>query len=988
MRAFFLVAFGALNAAGASSPLPDGRYQLDACGIHRYRVELRAGESLRGAVIQDGVDVEVSVRRTSDDLVIFEQNRWDTGGGRERFLVPVARDGEYEIVLRAHEGAGFYTLESAPLEPTTAGELLEYAAETEITAMRGTNFSGIPLRTIRAKLEEALEGCRIVRSTECEADAMMALAHAHWFAVEDVRGARDLLVASLPLRARSPDRYAEGQTYNDLGVITRWLGELHEARDYLERVPPLKRLTTAENDPLVLLNSGPVYWQLGELQKAIDTEKRALEYWSDPAHPDFRGQAYVRNILAQFALQLGDTDEALQQVTEARRIFHAIMHGTGVVETTARLGAVHEARGDRARALQWYREALRLAEKIFDRQGQANALLGIGRTLNAMKRPLEARRSLETALTILRTGNRDETPVHLALGAVHVTSKNNAAATDAYRRVLELTAKSGEMASRAEALLGIARIKRDRGHLEDALQSLDDAQEILETLRARIGDPAVRASYFAARQTQHDLMINVLMRLKRTRDALAVSERARARSLLDSLLVARVRDAGVDAQLLDREESVRQRLNGKATAFGRLTVPQREGSEGAALRREIDSIVAQYQHIRGEVARAGGSESAPTLNVREIQRLLDADTLVLEYALGESASYLWVVGRNSLHAFTLPPRATIDRLARRVIELLPQTYKRELGAQSQLALQKLSAAILDPSGELLGRKRLAIVADGALQFVSFAALPDPAMPEQPLIVDHEVVALPSASLLAVMRKPIRRGNERKTIAVLADPVVSLAAVTDPDLLRSAEAMGENAFGRLLHTRREARRIAALVPAADRLVALDYAANRSVATNGTLAAFRMVHFATHGFIHGQHPELSGLVLSLYDVNGKPQDGFLRLADIYGMRLSADLVVLSACRTALGADMRREGLVGLTRGFIAAGAPRVVASLWDVRDSATAELMERFYRHMLRDRMTPAAALRRAQVSMVREPKFRAPFYWAAFVLHGEWLQHQD
>src|SRR5262249_8750732 len=168
-----------------------------------------------------------------------------------------------------------------------------------------------------------------------------------------------------------------------------------------------------------------------------------------------------------------------------------------------------------------------------------------------------------------------------------------------------------------------------------------------------------------------------------------------------------------------------------------------------------------------------------------------------------------------------------------------------------------------------------------------------------------------------------------------------------------------------------------------LKALDFDANRALAMSPELANYRIVHFATHGLINSQHPELSGLVLSLVDKQGRHQDGFLRAHDLYNLKLEADLVVLSACQTALGKQIKGEGLVGLVRGFMYAGTPRVVASLWDVKDEATAELMKRFYHKMLVEGMRPAAALRAAQVSMWKEPRWQAPYYWAGFMIQGEW-----
>lgn len=279
----------------------------------------------------------------------------------------------------------------------------------------------------------------------------------------------------------------------------------------------------------------------------------------------------------------------------------------------------------------------------------------------------------------------------------------------------------------------------------------------------------------------------------------------------------------------------------------------------------------------------------------------------------------------------------------------------------------------------------------------------------PLIVDHEIVSLPSASVLAVLRRGVaERPPAPKAVAVLADPVFQpddervtrptartekppagslnaarAASATVTDLERSARESGLTHLPRLPLSRLEAEQISALAPERQRRRALDFAANRVAATSAELSQYRIVHFATHSLLNSQHPALSGIVLSLVDEQGQPQDGFLRLHDIYNLKLNADLVVLSACQTALGKEVRGEGLMGLTRGFMYAGAPRVVASVWKVSDEATAELMKRFYHKLLRDDLRPAAALRAAQVSMWQENAWEAPYAWAGFLLQGDW-----
>jgi CHAT domain-containing protein len=278
-------------------------------------------------------------------------------------------------------------------------------------------------------------------------------------------------------------------------------------------------------------------------------------------------------------------------------------------------------------------------------------------------------------------------------------------------------------------------------------------------------------------------------------------------------------------------------------------------------------------------------------------------------------------------------------------------------------------------------------------------------------VNHEIISLPSASTLAILRRELAgRKPAPKQLAVIADPVftrnderfksktIKIEDRTTPETYTSANtriiehlsesegatvSLGRLAIPRLPFTRQEAERILAAAPAGANLKALDFRANRGTATETELGRYRYLHFATHGLLDSERPALSALVLSLVDESGAPQDGFLRAHEIYNLNLPAELVVLSACQTGLGKEIKGEGLVGLTRGFMYAGAARVVVSLWNVNDKATSELMAKFYRKMLKDRQRPAAALRAAQVEMLRSPQWQSPYFWAAFTLQGEW-----
>jgi len=289
--------------------------------------------------------------------------------------------------------------------------------------------------------------------------------------------------------------------------------------------------------------------------------------------------------------------------------------------------------------------------------------------------------------------------------------------------------------------------------------------------------------------------------------------------------------------------------------------------------------------------------------------------------------------------------------------------------------------LLAPAASMLGSKRLVIVGDGILQYIPFSALPDPAMPARLLISSHEIVPEPSASAVGLLRREHAAANPSAggwTAGIVADPVYR----TDDERVLKPSTAAAPFFPRLRNSRLEAARLAAYAGARS-IQLLDFNANRKTVTSSDFTSRQLLHFATHTIIDNQRPALSAIVLSLADQNGRAEDGFLRLHEIYNLPLDAELVVLSACKTIGGVDVAGEGLTGLTRGFFYAGARRVISSKWSIEDDATAVLMDAFYRSLFISGLSPAAALRTAQLKMLRDPRWSDPYFWAAFDLQGEW-----
>jgi len=617
------------------------------------------------------------------------------------------------------------------------------------------------------------------------------------------------------------------------------------------------------------------------------------------------------------------------------------------------------------------------------------------------------------------------------MGSVYQSLGETQKALDKHNEALLIFQEIGDRNGEATILLEIARVEQKRGDLTQARQTIEQAVSIIESLRTNIAGQELRASYFASRQEFFETYIDVLMKQRRQNPAagidavaLSVSERARARSLLELLEEARAEiRQGVDSSLLERERSLQQRLNARAAAQVRLLNHKHTPEQADAAAKEIAAITDEYEEVQAQIRARSPRYAALTqpqpLSLMEIQQqALDEDTLLLEYALGEQRSYLWLVSQRSIDSYELPPRAELEAVARRVYELLTARPKRGTPPDPQFVVQArtLSRMLLGPVAQRLGGKRLVVVAPGALSYLPFAALPAPedkkplAGDYEPLIAKHEVATVPSASVLSIIRRETAgRQRATKSVAVLADPVFE---VSDPRLesIKNGNSSGETpaapaadeelsgltrairtmnfsdaraGFTRLAFSRQEADSIIALTPKETGLKATDFNASRELAMSRQLSEYRILHFATHGLLNGEHPELSGLVFSLIDQEGKPQDGFLRLHEIYNLQLSADLIVLSACETGLGKEIKGEGLIGLTRGFMYSGAPRVVASLWNVDDLATAELMKLFYQRMLKDGLPAGAALRAAQLELSRQKRWASPYFWAGFVLHGEW-----
>ncbi|HYS54264.1 MAG TPA: CHAT domain-containing tetratricopeptide repeat protein [Thermoanaerobaculia bacterium] len=873
-------------------------------------------------------------------------------------------------------------------------------------------------------------------STESYAINNLGFVHAPRSEVEN---ALRFFAASLAAKRSDGDLNGEASALHSLGVIYESRGENREALDYLQQSLSIyRRLANRREEAIVLDNLGVVHSRLAETKSAIADFEQSLALFRQLGIREF--EASTLNNLGQANLTAGDRQAALSHLLQSLKIRRAIGDRRGEAQTLNNLGALYDLIGEPSQALAYFTAALNVRRRVGDHYGEAHVLNNIGVVQMSLGRAIEASRRFKETLELLRaSGDRfgeagalNNLGVALAATGHPRPALENYAASLTLRRSigdprgesltldnialthlelgaieeavcelhesLSVSREIDDLRGQAVALHALADVERQQGHLLAALALIAEGAEIIESMGDKILSDDLRISFSASEHDVQQLFITILMQLHR-RDrtrrydlmALEVSERFRAPALLGALTDAtQARWHKADAELVERELTLRRRVGAAATSYMHLLAAAAGKEELDAAHAELLREKTEYAAVEGEIKKQSAPDfwtSQPPLTADEIRStIVDRDSAVIEYFLGEQQSYLWLITSEAVCTFELPSRARIEAAARRMYALLTarNAHVRFETAEEKVArvaaadadywpaASRLSAMLIGPIAAKIGGKRLLVVPDGVLFNVPFSALPDPRAGSGgvPLVVDHEIIVLPSASTLARLRSEIAgRAPGRKLVAVIADPVYSKEE--------------SSTFPRLRFAREEASGILELVPRAAGRGALGFQASRTRVLRDDLRDYRYIHFATHAYVDDTNPELSAMVLSLIDEQGRTQDGFLRLSDVIHLKLSAEMVVLSGCRTGLGRQVGSEGVIGLARGFFYAGAARVVVSLWDVNDRATAELMKEFYRPILgKQRLSPATALRAAQISMWKQSRWRAPYYWASFVISGE------
>ena len=789
-------------------------------------------------------------------------------------------------------------------------------------------------------------------------------------------------------------------------------GTVESRQQALQKLEEVLRLYRTDNNIAKVANTlhfmGNIHANFGEFQTALDAYNQALTLSRQAGAK--AEEASIFNSLGQLYTDLADPKTALDYYNQALPLLYQLNDKGGAANTFNNIGNIQADSNEWKAALNTYTKALIISRPVGDLAAEATALTGIGNTYIASKEWQTALNAYNQSLIITRhlKDKIKETTTLNQLGKIHVALGENSIALEQYNQALALSRQLGYKTEEANILYNKANLDRQQNNLTAAKTNIETAIQITEALRSQLASQELRQSYFARNQSYYQLYIDLLMQLhqqnpKQGYDTIALntSERARARSLLEQLTESSLNlKADLDPAILAEEKRLTQALNAAdQKRLNLLNNPKGYNNPDLeATKTEINTILQQLQTLATQIRRANPAYAnlkyPDPLTLEGIQsKLLDDKTLLLQYALGKERSYLFLVSKTGLKTYTLPPKAEIEAAV--------EAYRKNLQSPNFTDLsqgQQLSQMLLGQIEPELKEQRLVIVGDGKLQLLPFAALPWGSS-ITPLLAKHEIITLPSVTSLAVQREQWqKRPQASKILAVLADPVFKnndsrfgekATPIVPGDLSQQIPTIAQNSqrscgdFDRLLHTATEAEQILALIPDAQKFSALGFDANYSTATNPALSQYRILHLATHGCIQ-DNPLLSNLALSFFNADGqKAETSLLKLQDIYNLKLNADLVVLSACQTGTGKEVQGEGIVGLTRGFMYAGARRVVVSLWSVNDRATSVLMTDYYRQMLQQGLNPAAALRQAQLTTWRSNTYAAPYYWAAFTIQGDW-----
>ena len=871
----------------------------------------------------------------------------------------------------------------------------------------------------RAALEKSIDLSNRTNDIAGKAQALLTLSDCQndQNQLEALKTAQEALV----LWQSVNNKWGIGKTYSAIGYYQLTLQQVMEsAQSHQAALEIWRELKIPYEEAQAFLNLGFVEFRKGEWQNAISFFSQAQTLLDPKGYPYEMGQITIT--LGEIFTEIGLTDAAISNLEQAATYFDQSGEPLAKAAVSLDMGSAYFAAGRYTDAIAKLETTIGDAEKhdLPTIVGMSHEVLG--QAYVALNDPATALVHFQIALDFLTKASRvmEAARVQARMGQAYAAQKKFQKADAYYATALKKFQELSDRLNESATLYALGKSKLDQHDLEGAETFLRQSIEVAENIRRTPTTSDLTAAFSATIHDRYQRYIDCLMLMKKTRPtdnlettAFELSEQERGRSLKELLQATQTNlIPGIDPQLAQQEQSLRQSLKAKENYKVALLSQKYDPNQVTALDAELDQLRRQYKEvvaaIVAQVPSYGRVNEPSSWNLQRIQEEVVANdyTVLLEYSIGVDRSYVWAITRNNIVSYELAPEPAITAAAQKVYKLLSTPPDAATENELTQASHELSNLVLAPVAKSLDKRRIILVADDVLNYIPFQMLPTGTGNSSRLIESHEIVNAPSASIMGQLRQETaRRQPAPKVLAAFGNPVFvsnynqargtnsgELVADLGPgsqpwqhalrDIHVDADTFDPANLQPLFYTTRELDNLREI--AGDQsLLVTGFDATREVLNSTDLTQYAILHFATHGVFDPRNPANSGLFLSMVNRDAQRQNGFIGLQDIYALKARVDLVVLSACRTGLGKDVKGEGLIGVTRGFMNAGASSAVASLWSVDDEATAELMKNFYSNMLREGMPPAAALREAQNTVRKDPRWASPYYWAAFTFQGDY-----
>jgi CHAT domain-containing protein/tetratricopeptide (TPR) repeat protein len=955
--------------------------ELAAGEIHRYPFTLKMGQVLLLFIDQaprkkDAVDVKIALKDPLGQLLYEVDHPRGAEGTEEAHLVARSA-GLFAVEISAPTAGTYQILCRMRPRASRADKLNSRAEEVYFRAKNLVHDDPLHYQRAVGQFLAAEDLWSQAGDKERQADALtMSIATlsdpptGQW--EEILRGGERLA----KLRRKLGDRESEARAFVYIGSAHEGLSQPHDAEKDFRTALKLTEARFPKSAALAMRKLGVLLAQEHETNDALKYLEKSFQIFENGT--DLRERWNALEALGRTHALLGDSERALDYLQKSVRLAEGLQSKDLLSRSYTRIGDTYLANKQLKDSEFFYNRALLMRRVVGNPRGEAVVLGDISLVYREQGRFRDALKLQQDALNVYRQVNdfAAQTTALCNLGLIFLDMQDPIQASQNFERCGELASAQQDREGEINSFYGEALAQRDRNNSDLARLAVERAIKVIEEVGPRTLREGVKNDFVQARIYSYELLIDLLVGTPpgrpsegAKRRAFEASESDRWRTLLESLGRDRQRVSLLkpgDASLVAEVARLTAKLERTDEEIRRIGD---RSPQGERLKKDQGRIIRSLRIVQGRLGSSQVERPEP-ISLSEAQQLLDRDTAVLEYFLGKSRSFLFFLTSSNLEVFVLPERSKLETACEQYHLLISESQIGSSATRATAAGYSLREMLLGQvSDRLTSKMRLIIVPDGAIHKVPFVALPATSQGEMSrgfLVETHEISYIPSLSVLRALRSKVsRRAPAPRAIAVIAAPSLG----TDYEVLRDS--------------RREGEAVLSLAPAAKSLGVFGGKASRAFVLSGELKHYRYILFSTHGEDHPEQSELSSLALSGRGLDGKQRSDHLWLQDIKGLELPADLVVLSACRTALGKRVPGEGYVGLPQGFLSAGAARAVVSLWNVNESSAADLTVRLFHGVLKESLTPSQALRAAQLWMLNRKEWKAPYYWAGFDLYGEW-----